>query len=266
MIDLHSHILPGIDDGAPDDAEALSMARLWVADGVTTVACTPHIYPGVYNNSGPDIRARVERLQALIDGENLPLRLVPGCDLHIAPDLISKLRLGAALSLNDTRYVLVETPHHVLPPRVEDVFFSLSAAGYVPILTHPERMSWIEQRFDLIKRLAHAGVWMQLTAGALLGKFGARPRYWSERLLEEGIVQIVASDAHGSTRRPPLMRSAYEAVAKRWGEALAERLFTITPAGILENRAPDLLFKYDSKHDAAPPPLWRKISALLGKS
>lgn len=264
MIDLHSHILPGIDDGAPDDAEAIAMARLWVADGVTSVACTPHIYPGVYNNSGPDIRLRIERLQERLDGEGIPLRLVPGGDVHIAPDLVSKLRIGDALTLNNSRYALIETPHHILPPRVGDIFFNLSAAGYVPILTHPERMSWIEERYELIQSLAHAGVWMQLTAGSILGDFGSRPKYWSERMLDDGIVQIVASDAHGSQRRPPRMRRAFEAVVKSYGELAADQLFTIRPAGVLENFSQDVLFtsNQERRHVEAPS-LWRRIGDMF---
>lgn len=240
------------------------MARLWVADGVTAVACTPHIFPGVFNNFGPDIRVRIERLQCLLDEEGVSLRLVPGGDVHIAPDLVSKLRLGDALSLNDSRYVLVETPHHILPPRVGDVFFNLSAAGYVPILTHPERMTWIEQRYEFIEALAHAGVWMQLTAGSIVGDFGSRAKYWSERMLDEGIVQIVASDAHGSQRRPPRMRRAYEGVAKSYGELAADQLFKNRPAGVLENLSPDVLFTARQyRQEVEAPSVWRRIGDMF---
>src|SRR5690606_29532618 len=110
---------------------------------------------------------------------------------------------GRLLTLADTRYVLVEPPHHVAPPRLEDLFFALSAAGYVPILTHPERLSWINTHYDAIKRLADAGVWMQLTAGSLTGAFGRNARYWAERMLDEGRAHILATDAHDTVRRPP---------------------------------------------------------------
>ena len=122
------------------------MARMAVADGITVQACTPHIFPGVYNNVGPDIRARVAHLQFRLHEAGVPLRLVVGADIHMTPNLVAKLRSGEALTLYDTRYLLIETPHHVLPPRTEEVFFDLRAAGFVPILTHPERMSWIDHR------------------------------------------------------------------------------------------------------------------------
>ena len=238
MIDLHCHLLPGIDDGAEDLQQSLEMARLSVADGVTVIACTPHIFPGVFNNSGPDIRRRIERLQAELDEAQIAIRLVTGGDVHVAPDLVSKLNSGEALSLNDSRYVLVEPPHHILPPNIEGLLFNLLASGYVPIVTHPERMSWIEREYDMLRRLVRSGAWMQITAGALLGKFGSRAKAWSERMLSEGIVHIIASDAHDTVRRPPLMKEALGALRSLVGEEEAMNLVQIRPEAILNNLAP----------------------------
>lgn len=212
------------------------MARLAVADGITIQACTPHIFPGVYNNTGADIRHRVEQLQLALDEASIPLHLVAGADVHIAPNLVQKLRTGEALSLYDSRYVLLETPHHVLPPRTEDTFFELMSAGFVPILTHPERMSWIDRHYDLVRRLVQAGAWMQLTAGALLGNFGSKPKYWSERMLDEGLFHIIATDAHDVERRPPRLRDAFEVLCRRVGDAEALNLVSHRPYGILENQ------------------------------
>jgi protein-tyrosine phosphatase len=144
VIDLHCHILPGIDDGSPDIATSVAMARAFVADGVTAVACTPHILPGLYENTGPGIRQATLRLQEVLVQEDIPLRLVAGADVHIVPDFVAGLQSGRLLSIADTRYVLVEPPHHVAPVRLEELFFGLLVAHYVPVLTHPERLSWIE--------------------------------------------------------------------------------------------------------------------------
>src|SRR6185312_7016156 len=135
MIDLHCHILPGIDDGAADLSVSIAMARAQVADGVSVVACTPHILPGLYANSGPQIRSCTQHLQQILKNEGIPLQLVPGADNHIVPDFVERLRSGDLLPLADSRYVLVEPPHQVAPPRLEDLFFNILAAGYVPILT-----------------------------------------------------------------------------------------------------------------------------------
>ena len=238
MFDLHSHILPGIDDGAEDVATSLAMARAWVADGVSVVACTPHIMPGVYANTGPQIRAAVATLQQALDSNGIPLRLVPGADNHIMPDMAGGLASGRLLALADTRYVLIEPTHHVAPVRLDDLFFSLLLAGHVPILTHPERLSWIEGHYATIQRLAQAGVWMQITAGSMLGSFGPNPKYWAERMLDEGIVHILATDAHNMRRRPPNLSAGRDAAAKRVGNAEAEQLVVVRPRAILENRIP----------------------------
>src|SRR4029079_3685678 len=120
------------------------MAEAFVADGVSVVACTPHILPGLYNNSGPQIRRAIAPLEHVLDSEGISLKLVSGADNHMVAEFVQQLRSGHLLPLADSRYVLVEPPHHVVLPRVEDLFFNLLVEGYVPILTHPERLTWIE--------------------------------------------------------------------------------------------------------------------------
>lgn len=238
MIDLHCHILPGLDDGSPDLAVSLEMAKVAVADGIITMACTPHFVPGVYKNIGPIVRAAIKSLSAALGDAGIPLQLVTGADAHAAPDLLAGLRSGRVLTLNDSRYFLIEPPHDIFPPRFEELVFALAAAGYVPILTHPERLSWIEPRYTVVQRLARSGVLMQITAGSFTGNFGKKARYWAERMLDEGIVHIVATDAHNLDRRRPVLSEAREAVALRAGEDRAAILFAKNPLCILEDRLP----------------------------
>jgi len=214
------------------------MARLFVADGVGIVACTPHIMPGVWNNDAPGILAHMTALQQSLDQAEIPLSLVIGADIHVAPDLAEGLRAGAIPSLHGTRYALIEPPHHVFPPRLDEIFFSLLAAGYVPVLTHPERLTWIARHYDVILRLFEAGVWMQLTAGALLGDFGKGPQYWAERMLAEGRSHLLATDAHNAGRRRPRLRAGFEAAAGRVGEEEAAAMVYGRPLAMLENRPP----------------------------
>ncbi len=241
MIDLHSHILPQLDDGASDSSVSLAMARLMVAQGVTTVACTPHILPGLYHNSGPDIRDATQRLQELLDREEIPLHLVSGADIHMTPNFVAGLRSGQLLTIADSRYVLVEPPHHTAPPQLEDFFFNLVVAGYVPILTHPERLSWVPSRYGIIKKLVQSGVWMQITAGSFAGAFGRNALYWAERMLDEGCVHLIATDAHDAERRPPDLAAGRDLVAKRVGPEEAQRLVLTRPMGILEDCDPSSL-------------------------
>jgi protein-tyrosine phosphatase len=238
LIDLHSHLLPGIDDGSKDLAMSLAMARMASADGISTIACTPHILPGVYNNGGPAIRRALAQLAESIAEAGIPISLVTGADVHIAPNLDVQLRDGRALTLNNSRYFLLEPPHHVLPPRLEDLIFGLQAAGYVPILTHPERLSWVEGHYDLIRRLVSSSVLMQITAGSVMGWFGRRARYWAERMLDEGFCHLLATDAHNTEQRPPRMADARDFVAKRLGDDEAINLVLRRPHGILNNFSP----------------------------
>lgn len=238
MFDLHCHLLPGIDDGAVDLKMSLEMARMAVADGVHTVACTPHIYPGMYENTAGGIRAAVEALQRRLDARGINLRLLAGADVHLEPGLVDSIRSDRVPTLAGTRYLLLEPPHHVAPPRFEESVFELMAAGYVPVITHPERLSWIEDHYAMFRRLVEHGAWMQVTAASVAGGFGRRPRYWSERMLDEGCVHILASDGHHPQRRPPVLAKGRDAAAARVGDLEATHLVITRPQGVVENRDP----------------------------
>lgn len=265
MVDLHCHILPGIDDGSPDLETSLAMARIAVADGITTMACTPHIYPGMYENTGDGIRRGVAQLQAALDEAGIILRLTCGADAHLSPDLPAKLRSGDAPSLGDTRYFLLEPPHHVAPPRFAEFVFNLIAAGYVPLITHPERLTWIEDHYATFCALVEQGAWMQVTSGSLTGRFGDEAQYWGERMLDEGRVHILATDSHGVKRRPPLLAEGC-AAAERWvGAEQARHLVYTRPAAILEDMAPSLMPALPQraaggrKQQGKQQGLWRRI-------
>jgi len=235
MIDLHSHILPGLDDGSPNLAVSLEMARLAVADGITHMACTPHILPGMYGNGTRNIAAAVQRLEHELRHVGIPLALFVGADIHVVPDLAAQLLSGKIPTLNGSRYFLFEPPHHILPPRLEDLAIRVINTGFTPILTHPERLSWIESNYNVIERLNVAGCLIQLTADSILGAFGHTALYYSEKLIDEGRVDIVASDAHSATRRRPGLSQAAAAVAKRCGDEEANNMVLKRPRDILNN-------------------------------
>ena len=238
MIDLHCHILPEIDDGAVDICVSLDMARASVADGVSVLACTPHILPGLYRNAGPQIASAVQHLQDALRREAIPLRLVAGADVHMVPDLIAGLRSGRIPSIAGSRYVLVEPPHHTAPPQLEYFFFSLLVEGFVPILTHPERLSWLQHRYEAIRQLVRAGVWMQITSGSLTGAFGRNAQCWAYRMLDEGFVNILATDAHDTQRRYPDLSRGRDLAAARVGVEEADHLVQTRPSGVIDNEIP----------------------------
>jgi protein-tyrosine phosphatase len=241
MIDLHCHLLPGIDDGASDLDTALEMARVAVGDGITQLACTPHIYPGVYENDAQKIRGAVARFGERLAEAGIPLCLTFGADTHLVPDLVEGLRAGRIPTLNGSRYFLFEPPHHVAPPRFAESVFNVLAAGYVPLITHPERLRWIEDHYELFIHAARGGAWLQLTSGSLTGRFGRRVRRWSERMLDEGVVHILATDAHNLGKRAPLLAEGRDAAAERVGEEEALRMVLGRPGAILEDASPDAI-------------------------
>lgn len=241
LIDLHCHLLPGIDDGSKSLAESLDMACMAVAEGISITACTPHILPGVYDNEGRGILAAVARLQRELDKEGIPLVLAVGADAHVAPDLAVGLANGRVPSLGGSRYFLLEPPQTIVPPRFEDHIFGLIRAGYVPIITHPERLGWPERDYTVFERVVHLGGLIQVTGASLLGQFGRRAQSLSERLLDDGLVHILASDAHDTVHRPPQLTAAFDEAAERIGEEAAFHLVSTRPTGILQNIDPSEL-------------------------
>lgn len=235
MIDLHSHILPGIDDGSKSLEMSLQMARIAVADGIRVMACTPHIYPGLYMNDAAGITSACNQLQAALDDHGIALQLATGADVHLVPGVVEGLRSGVIPSLNRTRYVLLEPSHHTAPPRFAEQVFQLVAAGYVPVITHPERLTWIEDHFQTFVDLTRQGAWLQVTAGALTGMFGPRAKYWGERLLGEGLTHLLATDAHSSNRRIPVLSEGLAIAEKLLGPAEAQQLVQGRPAALMRN-------------------------------
>lgn len=235
MIDLHAHILPGIDDGAKDLEMALEMARVAAADGIKILACTPHINPPMYTNTAQNIAQATAALQNRLDSDGIALELLVGADIHLTANLLQLLEEGTAPTLAGTGYFLLEPPHDVMPPHIDRFSARVIEQGYTPILTHPERLAWINQHYDVICKLDSLGLVMQLTAGSLTGQFGRTARYWADRMLSEGRVDLVASDAHDARHRPPVLSKGRAAIEQRYGDELAVMLTLNNPKAILQN-------------------------------
>ena len=233
MIDIHSHILPGIDDGAPNDDVSLAMALMAVEDGIQVMACTPHVMPPRYPNDTAGIVRAAMRLRALVQEAGIDLHLVTGGDVHLTHDLGAGLASGRIPFLHRSHYFLLEPDHQILTPHLDRFCTGLMARGYRPVLTHPERLAWMSAHLDLITRLHQSGVVMQVTAGSLTGRFGSEPRRLAEHMLENGLVDVLATDAHNLTSRPPVLSQARDLVADRYGDELAKRLVYDNPLAIL---------------------------------
>jgi protein-tyrosine phosphatase len=240
LIDIHCHILPEIDDGAADRAEALAMARLAVADGIGTIVATPHQL-GSFAYHGDAIRAQAEAFQRVLDEERVALRILPGAELRIEAglpegELVARLKSGELLTLADRgRYVLLDLAEREYVP-LERLLAELASAGMAAILAHPERNREILVRPDLLPPLVKAGCLLQVTAGSLLGEFGADVQELADRLICEGLAQLVASDAHRIHFRRPLLAAAGDHVARLAGAAAARILCHDNPAAVVAGR------------------------------
>lgn len=258
MIDIHCHMLPGIDDGAPDLDTALRMAEMAVADGITMTLCTPHIYPGVFDNTVPVIQSALESFQRELDTLGIPLDLGYGADIQVGPDLADGLKSGELPTLHGGCYFLFEPPHHSRLPRLADIAHEALLHGFVPVITHPERLSYIDEDYDLFVQAARAGAWIQLTGGSLLGKFGSRAQHAAERFLRDGITHVLASDGHNLQGREPVLSEARDAAAAIVGEREAIRLVKARPLVIVRNAEPDVVPLPAALRTDAPRPRSRR--------
>ncbi len=217
--------------------EALEMARLAVAEGVTTVVATPH-GPGsglVRNYQRELVQQRVDSLREALDSHNIPLEVLPGTELYADAELPDWLRRGDVLTLNRSQTVLIEFPGHATRTMLEALISAVQQLGYRVVLAHPERLKQVQDHPDLLIPLIGRGVLMQLTAGALTGEQGDTMRQRADLLLTHRMIHLLATDAHSATYRPPQMQRAYARASELIGEEGARALVLDNPDAILYN-------------------------------
>ncbi|MBH0230739.1 tyrosine-protein phosphatase [Halobacillus yeomjeoni] len=218
MIDIHSHILPGVDDGAQTIEESIQMAEAAVADGIDTIIATPHHKNGVYNNFKHDIILQVGELNRQLKDKNIPLTVLPGQETRVYGEFIEGLERNEVLTLNeDTNYVFVEFPSASVPRYVSQLLFDIQLAGYQPVIVHPERNKQIMENPDVLYSLVKKGAFTQVTAGSVCGHFGKKIKKFSHQLLEHNLAHLVASDAHNTSKRGFCMTEAYSHIRRTFG-------------------------------------------------
>ncbi|TAK33908.1 MAG: hypothetical protein EPO21_11320 [Chloroflexota bacterium] len=234
MIDLHTHILPGLDDGAETLEDSIRMAQVAAEDGITRLVATPHGAEWGGGASREDLATRVAELRAVLAVRGVNVTVHPGLEIYLDPDLPAQLESGSIFPLNDTRYLLVELPLQSYPRYVDQVFFDLQLRGYHPILAHPERNNGIQKDHRLLEQLVERGVLAQVTAGSLLGAWGSMVKKTAQVFVERRLVHIIASDAHTyEGARAPRLSAAVRMAAKLIGEDSALAMVERTPERIL---------------------------------
>ena len=236
MIDLHNHLLPGIDDGARELEETLEFLRLARRDGVRTIVATPHMKPGVYDNRRDTILETIALVRQAQQGDEAEgVTLLPGAEVYFTADVVQRARAGALMTVADRgRYLLLELPYQQVPMRVEETIFQLRLAGMTPLLAHPERVAYYLADIDRVATAVRLGALTQVTAASITGTFGPKARDFVREMLARNLVHVVASDGHDVRYRPPLLSDAVRVVAEVCGEAAARGMVERTPQAILE--------------------------------
>ena len=238
MVDIHSHVLPEMDDGAKNLDEAIEMCTMAASDGIDTMVATPHMGNGAHENNRDAVVRAIEELNAALKAQGeIPIRLLPGADNHISERLDRLLETGEAMTVNDNgRYILVEFPKHIMPPRYLDWLFETKLKGITPIFTHPERHTVIQNSTDVLREWVQRGGLVQITAMSITGEFGPNTRRCAEDLLRHHLVHAVASDAHSKTHRRPILSKALKATKDLVDPDYAEKLFNEFPLAIVDGK------------------------------
>jgi protein-tyrosine phosphatase len=230
VIDIHSHILPGLDDGAKTLEDSIAMVKMAAAAGTTDIVASPHANQE-YQFDPLVVKRRISELQAAVGDKP---RIYYGCDFHLTPENIDDaIHAHERYSINHKGYLLVEFSDFYIPKTADEIFARLMGAHMRPIVTHPERNQILQKRLGDLEAWVAQGVLMQVTAQSFLGRFGNTAKRVAEELMSRGMVHFVASDAHDIKWRTTAMDEAYQYVEKKFGIEAAVRVFEDNPKAAL---------------------------------
>lgn len=234
-IDIHSHILPGIDDGSQDFFTSMQMLKTASGNGITQIIATPHNKPARHNAGAAKIASLIKELKERMEEEGISMELHSGSELYYRSGLAEEIMKGKALTMAGSGYVLVEFSPMDDYDYIRNGIYSLMAGGYRPILAHVERYSRINGRTDRVEDLMEMGCYIQVNAGSVMGSFGLGTRLFTRRLLKERLVHFVATDAHDMKKRPPQIKECASFIEKKYGADYGRELFYENPTHVIRN-------------------------------
>jgi Capsular polysaccharide biosynthesis protein len=233
LIDLHCHILPGVDDGSKDLQMSLDLAKVAVDQGISHILVTPHHMDGDYTNHKNDVIKETNDFQNALNAQQIPLTVFPGQEVHLTGQLVDAIAKNDILFMDETnRYLLLELPHDGVPAYTEDMIFDLTTRGITPVIAHPERNLGIQEDPDKLYNLIKMGCLSQLTSSSYLGVFGEKVQTLTEQIIKANLGFVFASDAHNFKGRRFLMKEAFEKLEKEEGLRKAQ-LFNFNAKNII---------------------------------
>ncbi len=236
MIDIHCHILPGLDDGPETLDESVMMAKVAVMEGVSTIIATPHHKNNSYINPKNTIVQDVESLNEVLLNENIPLKILPGQEIRIFGEILEDHQKGEILTLNNSDYIFIEFPSSSVPRYSEKLLYDIQLEGFKPIIVHPERNKELLENPTLLYNLVKNGTLTQVTAGSISGYFGKTIKKFSQQLIESNLTHFVASDAHNIHNRSFKLQEAFEYIENKMGKDYVH-LFTENCESLITNQS-----------------------------
>ena len=235
MIDLHCHVLPGIDDGSRLLEETMDMARTAAKNNIDAIVATPHTLNGFFVNNWENVVSLTATAQKAFTAEDIPITLYPAMEVQVCPELFDALENGSAVTINDNeRYLLLEFPPFSMPPGSRDFIYKLRLKGITPVIAHPERHLVLQNDLQQVYDLVRQGALCQLTALSITGELGPYVQKSAEEMIKTGLAHIIATDAHSNDLRIPALTSAvYMAADILQDYSRAEKMVTETPAAII---------------------------------
>jgi protein-tyrosine phosphatase len=259
FVDIHAHVLPGLDDGPADQQQSLAMLHMAHTHGTSVLVASPHANP-FYSYDPDRVDQCIDRLRPIAPSG---LQLIRGCDFHLTFNNVENaLRCPSKFAINGRTYLLMELSELTVFANTDALWSRLEQAGLRIILTHPERNPLLRQRIDVIERWVDSGRFMQVTAGSLLGHFGPEAQRFSIRMLDSGLVHFVASDAHDLQHRPPRLDEAFQWLSENYSAEFAACLTIDNPAAAVEG-APLAAGRLLPPRPAAGTPWWRRFLRLM---
>lgn len=224
MIDIHNHILINADDGPKSEEEALTLLLQAENAGITDIIMTPHHYSGDFENPGEKVMEMLSKLNKAAKRSNVHINLYPGQEIRINPNLLYELLSGKSITLNDSRYVLMEFSYLEIADYADQLIFDLQMNGFVPVIAHPERFASLINNLEELYKLVDKGVLIQITAGSVTGLFGNNLKALTLKMIRQNIVHVVASDAHDAVKRPFMLLEAYKVIETELGTSYVDYL------------------------------------------